>query len=200
MVNLSVISGKVDIAKSYYLELIEKHRQKLIIGCDDYNAHLDCIKLLVKALEFDIKDQYNTDLTQAVYKALLGALVGYSGSYDYDPNTVIPGQTFVISGGASTITRTNLDLLQDNNLQWYLPLFDDAGVAIPATSVFAIYNGASLPGIQLDITHIPYRIYGFIDNSAATIQVTYTYINTPLPPPITPINNAFTYTLPFILA
>lgn len=176
MVDLATISDKVDIAKSYYLELIEDHRQELIIGCDDcVDQKAECLKWLITALEFDITDQYNTDLTQINYKNLLDALVGFSGSYTYDPNVIIPGQSITInSDGFVDITRSEVSLLQDLNSQWYLPLIDDLGDDVTnATAAFVLYNGLSLPGAQLDALSTPNRIYGFLDNSAASIKVTY---------------------------
>lgn len=173
MVDLSTISDTVDIAKSYYLELIEEHRQQLITNCDNCDdKKSDCLKWLIKALSFDIIDNYNTDLTQELYKRLLEELSGFSGSYTYDPNVVIPGQTIVIEGGLTVINRTEVDLIQDENSQWYLPVLDDDGDNYLATSIYVIYNGVSLPGAQLITTEIPYRIYGFIDNTTAIIKVT----------------------------
>jgi len=177
MISLETISNQVDVAKSYYLELLAAHRAELVKGCSDCSdSLLDCLGWLITALNFDIKGEYNTDLTQKLYAQLLVKLGGYSGAYVYDPNVVIPGQTIVIQGEDTRFETFNQNaLVADDYGTFYLPFsvgvgeYPD-GVRIDYATVMDSPDGeltAFLPGGNLKDGVIT----GFTNNNPQTITV-----------------------------
>lgn len=79
-------------------------------------------------------------------------------------------------GGTSalTIVRDQDDLIADLNDNYYLDYLDDNGNEFDPdlVPVFLRINGVSNPGIVLDQTFDPPRIYGFANNDTQTIKIT----------------------------
>lgn len=101
MVPLSVISQKVDLAKAYYAQLIAAQLIAVKGGlCYHQSDKVICLNRLIRALTWDISGDYNTVLTQKLYKLLSVTVSTYSGAYlPYDPNVVINGMTVIIAPG-----------------------------------------------------------------------------------------------------
>lgn len=180
MVTTQQISDKLLLARAYYLELMANKYAEDIAGGKDYNnEQIKCIKRLIYALQPDTESEdYIDSDTEYLYERLSFEVSRYSGaSLVVDPNVVVPGTTINTGGGTTLeINRTQADLLETSSGSgiWYLPMVDDDGNNIVPTSVFIIYNGLELPGKQLDTNYTPARVYGFPDNSEATIKATYT--------------------------
>lgn len=75
---------------------------------------------------------------------------------------------------AQTITKNQSDLILDLNENYYLEFLDNSEqpFTIDQVPVFLRINGVSQPGIVLDQTFSPSRIYGFANNDTQTIKIT----------------------------
>lgn len=102
-----------------------------------------------------------------------------AGQYYFDEDLgiyyfcVSDNQVIKISSNATpstkqTITLSQADLLQDENDIWYLP-YNYTEDIVP---VHILKDNKTLVGWQLDRTFAPARLYGFVDNSTATIKLT----------------------------
>lgn len=100
-VSLETISDTVDLAKAYYLSLIDYDRTQLEGGyCAQYTQKLTCLNRLIRALTWDIDGDYNTDNAQRLYELLSVQISTYSGSVlPNDPSVVIPGNTVIVLPG-----------------------------------------------------------------------------------------------------
>lgn len=100
-VSLEIIAEKLDLAKAYSIELTDYDYSQRIAGyCAQYQKRITCLGRLIMALTWDVEGEYNTDVTQRLYKLLLGEISTYSGSaLPHDPSVVIPGQTIIVAAG-----------------------------------------------------------------------------------------------------
>lgn len=107
-VSLATIEEKVELAKAYHLYLTDYDYSQRIAGyCAQYQQKITCLGRLIMALGWDIAGEYNTDVTQNLYKLLMGELSAYSGAtLSVDPSVVVPGSTIVIEAG--TILQTSV--------------------------------------------------------------------------------------------
>lgn len=176
MATLIQISDAIDLGKAYYTELVSSLISDLKNGSCNHNLNtIQCLRRLVRALDWDVEIEEIDDTTVTLYGMLLRTIAPYTGStLPVNPNVYIPGVTIAFDLVDQVMQRSNINLLQDDNLNWYLPMIDDSGHNVVTTSAFVLYNGVELPGKQLDTTYVPNRIYGFIDDSPASIYVTYT--------------------------
>lgn len=175
MIDIATIQDKVNTAKLFFQVLTDRYIAKLIKGCDEKPENYDCLNWFVSALSGDVDNDFNTDNTQTLYNQLCVLLGGYSEVYTVDPNAVVPNVTVNETGvELPEMDYTQDNLLQDDNMNWYLPLVDSNNDNILAKAVVSVlYNGDSLPGFQFSQNYLPYRIYGFFTNDTATIKVTY---------------------------
>lgn len=90
MIPLETIILAVGSAKVYYLQLLNALLVELKKGCTGDINNLQCILGLINALEYDIKEGVNDEITQENYVKLLKQMDGFSGSYVLDPNVVYP--------------------------------------------------------------------------------------------------------------
>lgn len=115
MIPLETIAEGVASAKLYYIDLLNALLVELGKNCKGDVCKLQELQGLIRALNYDIKDEVNDDTTQALYVKLLNEIDGYSASYVIDPNVVYPyapaGSVNVNWGNIVGIISNQTDLI-----------------------------------------------------------------------------------------
>lgn len=180
MVSLDDIQEKVELAKAYYLELLEEDTSLLKEGsCRKNQPAIKCINRLVRALQWDIQDSVNTEYTQGIYKILLIKISPYSGSFlPYDPSVVVGPINVIVANDVLSMHKTQANLIDSDppNGNWYLPFLSDSGTPFPNGYVptYISVNGTTMTGWIYEATSN--RIYGFANNDSQTIEVLVEYL------------------------
>lgn len=178
-IELTTIQSAVNLGKAYYLELLSDLRTDLINGCTKHSSsQSNCLRYAIRALQYDINTDSNTDRTTTVYNLLLGIIANYSGSFSPDPDVVIENTTITVTASNETLNKSQADLVDADppNGNWYLPFLDNDGDPLPSgyTPTYVLYNGVTLPGFTYVASEN--RIYGFSSDEPANIQVLVEYI------------------------
>ncbi len=155
------LSGKPIDARSYYYDAVN-FVYRPYVSTSEVLAYLDTA--VKRAGHFSIIINTGGVLSN-------GVIAGGTNS-EYWFKDGVADASLVKKSSTITLDRTEANLLQDDNDQWYLPVVDDDDNPIAANAAFVMYNGRSLPGLQLNDIDTPNRIEGFINNEAATIKVT----------------------------
>lgn len=93
MVDLNTISDSIEIAKAYYVQLLNADLQLLYKGCCSKNSGtLTVLNRLFRALASDVNGGFNDAVTQKLYNCLLKISSPYNGvGLPFDPEVIIPG-------------------------------------------------------------------------------------------------------------
>jgi len=93
MVDLNTISDSIEIAKAYYVQLLNADLQLLYKGCCSKNSGtLTLLNRLFRALASDVNGGFNDAVTQKLYNCLLKISSPYNGvGLPFDPEVIIPG-------------------------------------------------------------------------------------------------------------
>lgn len=137
-VSLETIAEKLNLARAYYLQLTNFDYSQAIAGyCAQYTQKLKCLNRLIRALNWDVTEEHNTDTTQRLYAMLLTEISPYSGAtLPYDPSVVIPGITILVA--QSYVTPQKLYFANDampGIADWQATYADDFG----NDPTFAVY-------------------------------------------------------------
>ena len=134
MVTLLTIITTVGYAKLYYIQLLKELMIELKKGCSGDVNRLDCLLGYITALEYDIKEGINDDVTQDIYIKLLKELGGFTGDYIIDTEVVnnwnVIGVTSGIWGSitGNIYNQTDLiELIKSNSLSIIQVTYSDLG-------------------------------------------------------------------------
>lgn len=161
MATLSEISDSLDLAKAYFVELLNEYRLKLVDGDIKPKGlkKLICLNRLIRALTWDVNDEVNDDTTTELHILLLKDISAYPGAIlPIDPDVVIPGSTISVTVISAPPERLYFDTDNPTIPDWqgvYASRFGNdptLAVFISNGSGFFTQDVSASPSLQYDGT------------------------------------------------
>lgn len=178
MVSLDEILVQVERAQSYYTELLDADTISMQNGCAPINKKkIKCLYRLITALNWDLNDNIDDQVTENIYTLLVKEISPYNGGVlPVNPDVIIPGRTVIIPPppyAPIQLTRAATDLIdaQPNDGVWYLPFVDDNGQPISNRVPVSVTDNGVGFDFRFDETTVPARIYGFANNDAPQVII-----------------------------
>lgn len=175
MPDLTTIQNKVNLGKSYYMQLLSAELVKLKKGYGSTNIVLP-LGRLIRGLTFQLNAELNNSDTDTLYNCLIRVLGGFSGSYVLDPDVIIPGQTTVIVQQVVgyneakipfVVTESNPTILLDNYHEIFYPLYGN-------NPDLALYDQQGQPLVG-DQQTVPTIIYENDDYTSNILSISWSY-------------------------